>query len=175
MANRLSELMAMPDKGARFAENVLTKSFRDTLRDVDTTEEGLHMLALAYLRNKGKQEASDNILDETKLANDKGNLKKEMEKNVYSYKVWLKLWRILRPKWMTLTVNAGWHDGHLLNGGKGFTYYPLDFGADGGDATPDDDEIDEEFIKTFMETLKEAEDEVEVVAPSVELDLKDVG
>lgn len=136
----------MDDRGARHAENFLSRSFRDALADLDIDELKLHALSQTYLKNGARQLAApDGTIDENKLANDKGNLKKEMEKDILTIKVYLKLWRILRPKSMTITVNAEWHDGKKLNGGKGFTYSPLEL--------DDEDEIDEEFIRSFRATV----------------------
>lgn len=169
--------MAMPDKGARFAENWLTRSWRDAIADLDLDEDSLHMLSSQYLKNRSRQLAEDNTVNEVKLANDKGNLKKEIEKDKYTNKVWTKLWEIIRPKVMTVTINAEWHDGKVLNGGKGFTYKPLE---DVGDPNNDDlkeDDIDEEFVINFLRAMQEGGEDgpdLEVISKAINLDLKDV-
>jgi hypothetical protein len=173
--------MAMPDRGAGFAGDWLSRSWRDAVADLNVDIDSLNRLSEQYLRNKSRQLTEDNTVNEVKLANDKGNLKKEIENDHYTAKVWLKLWRIIRPKTMTLTVNAEWHDGKKLNGGKGFTYLPLEDLDDPENPTIKEDEIDEEFIANFIQAFKDKHEggnpydgENEVISKHIHLDTIDV-
>lgn len=167
MANRLSELMAEKDRGAKAAENWLTRSFRDMLADLGIDERKLHSLALTYLRNRAKQLAAPGaVLDESKILNDKGNLKKEMEKDLFTIKVYHKLVAMLRPEEFTVTVKARWHDGYELNNGKGFVYKPLDL--DNIDDEISDDMIDDAFIDSWNKVMREKGETFEGIDSTVE-------
>lgn len=119
MANRLAELMDMQDKGARLARNVLTRAFRDMLTELGIDHPRLNVLTEIFLQDPSRQ---IDLKDTNKLANDRGNLKKEIEKDEYTIKVFMKLMRLLRPKDFKMNFQATWHDGKQLGNGKGLTY-----------------------------------------------------
>lgn len=151
MANKLSELMEMQDRGARFASNVLSRSFRDMLRDLGIDKEYIHILMEVYLRDPARQiEAGETgPIDPNKLANDRGNLKKEIEKEAYTIKVFMKLMRMLRFKEFSMTFNGEWYDGTKLNDGKGLTYN-IDLALEDVDTI----EIDPKFRDSFNKAVE---------------------
>ena len=152
MANRLTELMESRDKGARFADNVLTRAFRDMLKELGINMEELHVLMEVYLRDPSRQIETngEKTIDPNKLANDRGNLKKEIEKNEFTIKVFMKLMRMLRLKEFSMTFNAEWYDGQTLNNGKGLTYN-IDLDLE----DVENIEIDPKFKESFYKTIEE--------------------
>ena len=152
MANKLAELMDSQDKGARFAENVLTRSFRDMLKELGINMEELHVLMEVYLRDPARQleMGYERSIDPNKLANDRGNLKKEIEKNEFTIKVFMKLMRMLRLKEFSMTFNAEWYDGQKLNDSKGLTYN-IDLDLE----DVEDIDVDPKFKESFYKAIEE--------------------
>lgn len=120
MANKLTELMARKDRGAKLAENVLTRAFRDMLTQLSIDEDKLTTLMEVYLRNPARllemdaEVRDDPIKLANKLANDRGNLKKEIEKDEFTFKVFLKLIELLRLKDFRISFQGTWHDGYTI-------------------------------------------------------------
>lgn len=150
MANRLTELMQRPDRGARLAQNVLTRAFRDMLTQLDIDEGRLTILTEVYLRDPKRRK--DAKIDQNKLANDRGNLKKELEKDEFTIKVFLKLMKLLRLKDFEINFKAKRHDGYELNEGKGLTYR-LDLDVDDFDLDLESVDVDDAFMKSFHEEV----------------------
>ena len=67
--------MSMDDRGARLARNVLTRAFRDMLTELSIDNEYLTVLTEVFLLDPSRQIDTS---DQTKIANDRGNVKKEM-------------------------------------------------------------------------------------------------
>ena len=170
MANRLSELMEMQDRGARFATNVLSRAFRDMVRDLEINKEYIHVLMEVYLRDPARQIESGETgpIDPNKLANDRGNLKKEIEKDEYTIKVFMKLMRMLRFKEFSMTFNGEWYDGRKLNGGKGLTYN-IDLDLEDLNSMQIDPKFRESFFRT-IERNKEVKSVIEGECTSVDDD-----
>lgn len=129
--NKLRELMERPDKGARSSENLLTLIFRDLLTELEVTERQLLLLMETYLRDP-RRDIEDDVRNDpqkfaVKLANDRGNLRKEIERDEFTFKVFMKLIEMLRPKLATLSFGVLMHDGKLVT-----KQYFLDPTGDGG-------------------------------------------
>lgn len=77
MSNRLTELMSMDDRGARLARNVLTRAFRDMLTELSIDNEYLTVLTEVFLLDPSRQIDTS---DQTKIANDRGNVKKKWKR-----------------------------------------------------------------------------------------------
>lgn len=155
MSNKLSELMKREDRGARLAQNLLTRAFRDMLVAIEMTEEWLNTLIEVYLRSPDRQIDSETRADPVKyankLANDRGNLKKEIEKDEYTFKVYMKLLEMCRPKEFSITFSGTWHDGRKFHG----TYQDI----------LNDHEFDPELDKVFGQVQKVL-DEIPKLSPS---------
>lgn len=153
---KLHDILSDKEKGARTARNVLTLAFRNMLKDLNIDNEKFNILLEVYLRDTTRDGFSNN---QTKLANDRGNLKKEVEKDEYSIKVFLKLMRLLRLRNFSISFHGTFHDGYSLNNGKGLTYN-IDL------SVPDDiDEmtLSKDFVDGFYEEMdKSLEDKGEV-------------
>lgn len=125
----LPELLKRADKGATLAKNVLTRYFRDSLAELNISERHMVRLIEVYLRDPARQ-IERNIRNETpeeqaaRMANDRGNLKKEMERNETTYKVFEKLFRLLKPKDMYATYKAVYHDGFVVEKTYKLDLYP---------------------------------------------------
>lgn len=150
MTNRLAELMSMQDRGAKLARNVLTRAFRDMLKELGVDYEYLTILTEVYLKDPSRQ---IDLNDHNKLANDRGNVKKEMEKDEYTIKVFMKLMRLLRLKELAITFHGTWHDGKQLNNGEGLKYI-IDLDLESVDDIEIPDNLKESFYKT-VESLRE--------------------
>lgn len=111
--------MKREDRGARLAQNLLTRSFRDMLVAIEMSEEWINTLIEVYLRSPARQIDSETRADPlkyaNKLANDRGNLKKEIEKDEYTFKVYMKLLELCRPKEFAISFHGVWHDGRVFN------------------------------------------------------------
>lgn len=152
MSNKLTELMQRDDRGARLAKNLLTRAFRDMLRHHGITEERLTTLMEVYLRSPSRQIEDEIRNDPTKfankLANDRGNLKKEIEKDEYTFKVFIKLVELLRPKDFSISFHATWHDGFEFNA----TYQDILGELDLSDM--DDIEVKPEHVESFKREME---------------------
>lgn len=147
MSNRLAELMSMDDRGARLARNVLTRAFRDMLSELAVDNEYLAVLTEVFLHDPSRQ---IDTTDQNKIANDRGNVKKEMEKDEFTIKVFLKLMRLLRLKEFAMTFHGTWHDGTQLGDGKGL-HYIIDLDLE----DVEEIELPENLRDSFMRTLRE--------------------
>ena len=147
MSNRLTELMSMDDRGARLARNVLTRAFRDMLTELSIDNEYLTVLTEVFLLDPSRQIDTN---DQTKIANDRGNVKKEMEKDEFTIKVFLKLMRLLRLKEFSMTFHGTWHDGKQLGDGKGL-HYIIDLDLE----DVDDIELPVTLKESFIRQLSE--------------------
>lgn len=152
MSNKLTELMQRDDRGARLAKNLLTRAFRDMLKHHGITEERLTTLMEVYLRSPSRQIEDEVRNDPTKfankLANDRGNLKKEIEKDEYTFKVFLKLVELLRPKEFSISFHALWHDGFEFNA----TYQDILGELDLSDV--DEIEVKPEHVESFKREME---------------------
>ena len=147
MSNRLTELMSMDDRGARLARNVLTRAFRDMLTELSIDNEYLTVLTEVFLLDPSRQIDTS---DQTKIANDRGNVKKEMEKDEFTIKVFLKLMRLLRLKEFSMTFHGTWHDGKQLGDGKGL-HYIIDLDLEDVDEIELPVTLKESFIRQLSE------------------------
>lgn len=109
--------MESKDRGASLAEDVLTRSFRHILKQSGVDKQGLAMLIEFYLDPTGNMSHANNSESTNKLANDRGNIKKEIEKGKMTFKVLLKLIKILRCKKFKVTFTGEWADGLSFNNG----------------------------------------------------------
>lgn len=123
--------MKRSDKGAQLSRNVLTRAFRDFLTQLKMEEKTITALMEIYLRTPERQlSCGDDPTEYTKnLANDRGNLKKEIERDEYTLKVFLKLMQLIRPAELEISFKATWHDGFMAN-----NTYQIDL-SDVGDFT----------------------------------------
>ena len=147
MSNRLNELMSMDDRGARLARNVLTRAFRDMLTELSIDNEYLTVLTEVFLLDPSRQIDTS---DQTKIANDRGNVKKEMEKDEFTIKVFLKLMRLLRLKEFSMTFHGTWHDGKQLGDGKGL-HYIIDLDLEDVDEIELPANLKDSFIRQLSE------------------------
>ena len=147
MSNRLTELMSMDDRGARLARNVLTRAFRDMLTELSIDNEYLTVLTEVFLLDPSRQIDTS---DHTKIANDRGNVKKEMEKDEFTIKVFLKLMRLLRLKEFSMTFHGTWHDGKQLGDGKGL-HYIIDLDLEDVDEIELPANLKESFVRQLSE------------------------
>lgn len=147
MSNRLTELMSMDDRGARLARNVLTRAFRDMLTELSIDNEYLTVLTEVFLLDPSRQIDTS---DQTKIANDRGNVKKEMEKDEFTIKVFLKLMRLLRLKEFSMTFHGTWHDGKQLGDGKGL-HYIIDLDLEDVDEIELPASLKESFVRQLSE------------------------
>ena len=147
MSNRLTELMSMDDRGARLARNVLTRAFRDMLTELSIDNEYLTVLTEVFLLDPSRQIDTS---DQTKIANDRGNVKKEMEKDEFTIKVFLKLMRLLRLKEFSMTFHGTWHDGKQLGDGKGL-HYIIDLDLEDVDEIELPAALKESFVRQLSE------------------------
>lgn len=147
MSNRLAELMSMDDRGARLARNVLTRAFRDMLTELSVDYPYLTVLTEVFLLDPSRQIDTN---DQNKIANDRGNVKKEMEKDEYTIKVFLKLMRLLRLKEFAMTFHGTWHDGTQLGNGKGL-HYIIDLDLE----DVDEIELPENLKDSFSRAIRE--------------------
>ena len=139
--------MSMDDRGARLARNVLTRAFRDMLTELSIDNEYLTVLTEVFLLDPSRQIDTN---DQTKIANDRGNVKKEMEKDEFTIKVFLKLMRLLRLKEFSMTFHGTWHDGKQLGDGKGL-HYIIDLDLE----DVDDIELPVNLKESFIRQLSE--------------------
>lgn len=147
MSNRLAELMAADDRGARLARNVLTRAFRDMLTELGVDYPYLTVLTEVFLLDPSRQIDTS---DQNKIANDRGNVKKEMEKDEFTIKVFMKLVRLLRLKEFGMTFHGTWHDGTQLGNGKGL-HYIIDLDLE----DVDDIELPDNLKDSFNRTIRE--------------------
>ena len=139
--------MSMDDRGARLARNVLTRAFRDMLTELSIDNEYLTVLTEVFLLDPSRQIDTS---DQTKIANDRGNVKKEMEKDEFTIKVFLKLMRLLRLKEFSMTFHGTWHDGKQLGDGKGL-HYIIDLDLEDVDEIELPVTLKESFIRQLSE------------------------
>lgn len=139
--------MSMDDRGARLARNVLTRAFRDMLTELSIDNEYLTVLTEVFLLDPSRQIDTS---DQTKIANDRGNVKKEMEKDEFTIKVFLKLMRLLRLKEFSMTFHGTWHDGKQLGDGKGL-HYIIDLDLEDVDEIELPITLKESFIRQLSE------------------------
>lgn len=151
-------MMELPDKAAARSENFLTRSFRDMLNELGIGKETLHLLMEVYLRNPARLK---NLFDTNKLANDRGNLKKELVNDDFTLKVWEKLMKMLRYKNLSVTFHGEWYDGKKLGDGKGLTY-ALE-GSSVFNHEKDDDSEQGQVLTPEM--AKEITDKLEAMSP----------
>lgn len=141
---KLDEILADKNKGARLARNVLSRAFRDILKELNIEAEHFNVLMEVYLRDKNREGYVD---DKVKLANDRGNLKKEIEKDEYTIKVFMKLMKLLRLRDFSITFEGTFHDGYKLGNGNGLRYNI--------DLELSDEELDMKLPKEFIEGFNE--------------------
>lgn len=139
--------MSMDDRGARLARNVLTRAFRDMLTELSIDNEYLTVLTEVFLLDPSRQIDTN---DQTKIANDRGNVKKEMEKDEFTIKVFLKLMRLLRLKEFGMTFYGTWHDGKQLGDGKGL-HYIIDLDLEDVDEIELPANLKDSFIRQLTE------------------------
>ena len=139
--------MSMDDRGARLARNVLTRAFRDMLTELSIDNEYLTVLTEVFLLDPSRQIDTS---DQTKIANDRGNVKKEMEKDEFTIKVFLKLMRLLRLKEFSMTFHGTWHDGKQLGDGKGL-HYIIDLDLEDVDEIELPVTLKESFVRQLSE------------------------
>ncbi len=139
--------MSMDDRGARLARNVLTRAFRDMLTELSIDNEYLTVLTEVFLLDPSRQIDTS---DQTKIANDRGNVKKEMEKDEFTIKVFLKLMRLLRLKEFSMTFHGTWHDGKQLGDGKGL-HYIIDLDLEDVDEIELPTTLKESFVRQLSE------------------------
>lgn len=144
--------MARPDRGANVAANVLTKAFRDVLADAGITYPQLRVLIEHYLNSPERQ--ADGSVDRNKINNERGNLFKEVERDEYTFKVFIKLLQILRLKECTITINGKFHDGSTIKNGSGLTYNLVTLDMDNVLREAEQVEITEEELRAFKERFK---------------------
>lgn len=149
MSNKLAKLMARPDRGANVAANVLTKAFRDVLADAGITYPQLRVLIEHYLNSPERH--ADGSVDRNKINNERGNLLKEVERDEYTFKVFIKLLQILRLKECTITINGKFHDGSAIKDGSGLTYNLVTLDMENILRDAEQVEISEEELKAFKE------------------------
>ena len=137
----LKDIMKMPDRGARFADNFLSHTFRAILADHGVDERMLDALIKLYLRNP---ERNVDVTDSNKIANDKGNLKKDLERNTLTIKAFFKLLSVLRIKKLKIGIFGEWKDGKKINNGDGLIY------------EIDPNSLGHSFFLTTLETNEEA-------------------
>ena len=137
----------MDDRGARLARNVLTRAFRDMLTELSIDNEYLTVLTEVFLLDPSRQIDTS---DQTKIANDRGNVKKEMEKDEFTIKVFLKLMRLLRLKEFSMTFHGTWHDGKQLGDGKGL-HYIIDLDLEDVDEIELPAALKESFVRQLSE------------------------
>ena len=139
--------MEQEDRGARLARNVLTRSFRDMLTELGVDYTYLTVLTEVFLLDPSRQIETT---DQNKIANDRGNVKKEMEKDEFTIKVFLKLMRLLRLKEFSMTFHGTWHDGKKLGNGKGL-HYIIDLDLEDVDDIELPDELKDSFCRAIRE------------------------
>ena len=78
-------------------------------------------------------------------------VKKEMEKDEFTIKVFLKLMRLLRLKEFSMTFHGTWHDGKQLGDGKGL-HYIIDLDLEDVDEIELPANLKDSFIRQLSES-----------------------
>jgi hypothetical protein len=106
MNEDLSDMLTSSDKGASQATGVLSRLFRQILKDRNTSMQQWTNLMLRYL-----DDPNNNIPRNGKdRSSARGNLNKELKRKRMTWKVFRKAMKFLAPKWIRFEVHAGWHD-----------------------------------------------------------------
>ena len=107
MTTKLEKMLEEADRGLSSATGLLTKMLRGVWRDLGLNNAHIDMLITQWLDDPDNQYQQD----QTKLHNAKGNIRKDLEKDDTTWKIFVRNLRILRPAEVRFVVNIRFRNG----------------------------------------------------------------
>ena len=101
MVTKLERMLEEADRGLSSASGTLTKMLRALWRDLGLNNAHVDMLITQWLDDPDNQYNQD----QTKLHNAKGNIRKDLEKDDTTWRIFVRNLRILRPVEVRFVVN----------------------------------------------------------------------
>ena len=101
MTTKLEKMLEEADRGLSSASGTLSKMLRGIWRDLKLNNAHIDMLITQWLDDPDNQYQQDQI----KLHNAKGNIRKDLEKDDTTWKIFVRNLRILRPLEVRFVVN----------------------------------------------------------------------
>lgn len=107
MATKLEDILKRKDKGKSSANGILAKVFRGFLAELDLDYRQINILMDRWLKNPDNGFSTD----PTTQANARGNLRKDIERDENTWKIFYRLLCLLRPQWIEVEFRLGFRDG----------------------------------------------------------------
>lgn len=110
MATKLEDILRRKDKGKSSAPGILAKVFRGFLAELDINYDQINTLMTAWLADPTNKHERDAATQ----ANARGNLRKDIERDDNTWKIFFRLLCLLRPKYIEIEFRLGFHNGTVV-------------------------------------------------------------